>query len=94
MNSLKSEDDEHKNQDGKSRFTNRLQKDIMNRVIFVRAFAKTKTISKLPVTKSEKMEEMADKIFSSNPNTPPVPSVVKPKFSVSRTIKVNLLMKL
>ena len=94
LNSLKSEDDEHKNEDGKSRFTNRLQKDIMNRVIFVRAFAKNnseKTIPKLPVTKSEKMEEMADKIFSSDPNTPPVPSVVTPKFSVSRTIKVKLL---
>ena len=93
LNSLKSEDDEHKNEDGKSRFTNRLQKDIMNRVIFVRAFAKNnseKTIPKLPVTKSEKMEEMADKIFSSDPNTPPVPSVVTPKFSVSRTVKVNL----
>ena len=91
LNSLKSEDDEHKNQDGKSRFTNRLQKDIMNRVIFVRAFAKKnseKTIPKLPVTKSEKMEEMADKLFPSNPNTPPVP-IVTPKFSVSRTVKVN-----
>ena len=96
LNSLKSEDDEHKNQDGKSRFTNRLQKDIMNRVIFVRAFAKntiSKTSPKLPVTKSEKMEEMADKLFPSNPNTPPVP-IVTPKFSVSRTIKVNLLIKL
>ena len=83
LNSLKSEDNEH------NKFTNRLQKDIMNRVIFVRAFAKSKTIPKIPVTKSEKMEEMAVKLFPNNANTPPVP-IVTPKFSTTRTVKVNL----
>ena len=83
LNSLKTEDNEH------HKFTNRLQKDIMNRVIFVRAFAKSKTIPKIPVTKSEKMEEMAVKLFPNNANTPPVP-IVTHKFSTTRTVKVNL----